>query len=61
MQIPKDKIIEMIRSRGDQDQADQASSELPEQVDTDKHGDLLSKFNIDPKNIGGGLGNKLGL
>jgi len=61
MQIPKDKIIEMIRSRGDHDQADKANSELPDQVDTDQHGDLLSKFNVDPSRLGGGLGDKLGL
>jgi hypothetical protein len=36
MQIPKDKIIEMIKSRGDNDQAEQAQSELPEQVDTER-------------------------
>lgn len=64
MNIPKDKIIDMIRSRGDHDQADQAQAELPDQVDTDQHSDLLSKFNIDPKNLGGGLGglgDKIGL
>ncbi len=61
MNIPKDKIIDMIRSRGDNDQADKADAELPDQVDTEKHGDLLSKFNIDPKNLGGGLGDKIGL
>ncbi|MEJ7704360.1 MAG: hypothetical protein WKF47_12105 [Geodermatophilaceae bacterium] len=52
MNIPKDKIIDMIRSRGDHDQAEQAQAELPDQVDTDQHSDLLSKFNIDPKNLG---------
>ena len=63
MQIPKDKIIEMIRSRGDHDQADQANSELPDQVDTDQHSGLLSKFNVDPSDLGGlgGLGDKIGL
>lgn len=60
MNIPKDKIIDMIRSRGDNDQADKANAELPDQVDTDKHSDLLSKFKVDPKNLAGGLGDKLG-
>jgi len=27
MEIPKDKILEMIKSRGDHDQADKAQSE----------------------------------
>jgi hypothetical protein len=64
MQIDKQQIIEMIRSRGDQGQADQAEQELPEQVDTDQHADLLSKFGIDLGDLGGlagGLGGKLGL
>ncbi len=60
MNIPKDKILDMIRSRGDHDQADKADAELPDQVDTDQHGDLLRKFNIDPKDLAGGLGDKLG-
>ncbi len=60
MQIPRDKIIEIIKSRGNNDEADQAQSELPDQVDTDKNSDLLSKFNIDPKELAGGLGGKLG-
>ncbi|MDQ6658003.1 MAG: hypothetical protein M3Z00_07235 [Actinomycetota bacterium] len=60
MQIPKDKIIEMIKSRGDNAQADQANTELPDQVDTDQHQGLLEKFGINPGDLLGGLGNKLG-
>ncbi len=61
MQIPKDKIIEMIKSRGDNDQADRAQSELPDNVDTEKDSGLLAKFGVDPKALAGGLGGKLGL
>lgn len=61
MNIPKDKILDMLRSRGDHDKAEKAAAELPDQVDTDQHGDLLSKFNIDPKRLADGLGDKLGL
>ena len=64
MQIDKQQILEMIRSRGDQAQAQQAEQELPDQVDTDQHADLLSKFGIDLGDLGGlagGLGGKLGL
>jgi hypothetical protein len=65
MEIPKDKIIELIRQRAGGDKADQAKQELPDQVDPEKHSDLLSKFGIDPKDLlGGGLGGvagKLGL
>jgi hypothetical protein len=65
MEIPKDKIIELIRQRAGDGKADQAGKELPDQVDPEKHADLLSKFGIDPKELlGGGLGDvtgKLGL
>ena len=61
MEIPKDKILEMIKSRGDQDQAGQAESELPDQVDTDRDQGLLAKFGIDPKELMGGMGSKFGL
>ncbi len=61
MEIPKDKILEMIKSRGGNDEADKAKAELPEQVDTDKDKGLLAKFGIDPKDLIGGLGGKLGM
>ena len=64
MQIPKDKILELLRSRGQDDKASQAEGELPEQVDTEKHADLLQKLGIDPGDLAGslgGIGNKLGL
>ena len=51
MNIPKDKIIELIRDRGDQDQAQQAERELPDQVDTDQDADLLQRFGINPQEL----------
>jgi hypothetical protein len=61
MELPKDKVIELLRSRGENDKADRANDELPDRVDTDKHGDLLDKLGIDPGSVLGGIGNKLGL
>jgi hypothetical protein len=61
MQIPKDKILELLKSRGDHQQAEQANGELPDQVDTDEHSGLLDKFGVDPKNLVGGIGDKLGM
>jgi hypothetical protein len=65
MQIDKQQIIEFLKSRGDHDKASQAESDLPDQVDTDKHADQLNKFGVNPQDllggIGGGLGGKLGL
>ena len=61
MQIDKEQVLQLLRDKGQHEQADQAQRELPEQVDTDQHADLLSRFNVDPHDllnkIGGGLGN----
>jgi hypothetical protein len=64
MNIDKDQILQLLRSQGKDDQASQASSELPDKVDTDnaQHAGMLSKYGIDPGNIGdklGGLGKLL--
>ena len=61
MQIPKDTILEMIRSHGDDGKTQQAKQELPDTVDTDQHSDLLGKFGVDPKKLVGALGDKLGM
>jgi hypothetical protein len=61
MEIPKDKILELLRNRGDQDKADRANEELPDQVDTEKHRDLLDRLGIDAGSLLGGIGDKLGL
>ena len=67
MNIDKSQILDMIRSFGDKDKVDQADRELPDQVDTDRDGGLLSKFGLDVGDIvakltgeGGGLGKLLG-
>ena len=58
MNIDKDQILQLLRSQGKDDQAGQASSELPGKVDTDnpQHSALLSKYGIDPGNLSGTLG-----
>ncbi len=61
MQFDKQQIIDLIKNRGDHQQAQQADQELPEKVDTDQHSGLLSKFGIDAKDLPGGIGDKLGL
>lgn len=49
MNIDKNQIVEMLRSSGKHDQANQVSNTLPDQVDTDspEHQNLLSKLGID--------------
>jgi hypothetical protein len=68
VQISKEQILQLLRSRGDHDQAGQAETELPDQVDTDNDAGLLAKFGIDPAqllggggSLGGGLGDKFGI
>jgi hypothetical protein len=65
MQIPKEQILEFLRSQGKDDQVGQADQELPDTVDTDQHAGLLEKFGINPSELAGklpgGLGDKLGL
>lgn len=61
MQIDKAQILELLRSRGQDEQAKQADAELPEKVDVQ----LLSRFGLDPQQLvsaitEGGLGGALG-
>ncbi len=61
MEIPKEQILQMLRDRGEDDQAQQADQQLPDQVDPDQHGDLLGQVGIDPGEIVRGAGRGLGL
>ena len=69
MNIDKDTILNLLRSNGQDTQADQAQQELPDQVDTDQHSGLLEKFGLNPADLiakftggqsGGGIGGMLG-
>lgn len=64
MQIDKQQLVDFLRARGEDGKATQAGQELPAQVDTDQHADILSRIGIDPQDLSGGLGDlgkKLGL
>jgi hypothetical protein len=56
MEIPKDKILELLHSRGEKDKADKAQQELPDKVDPEHHSDLLSKLGVEPSELLGKLG-----
>ena len=51
MNIDKNTILELLRGNGRQDDADQAATELPDQVVTDAHAGLLEKFGINPADL----------
>jgi hypothetical protein len=64
MEIPKDKILELLKQRGDHDKAEKAERELPQTVDTERDRSILDRLGIDPQDLMGnlgGLGDKLGL
>ncbi|MFC3298318.1 hypothetical protein FJV46_02705 [Arthrobacter agilis] len=59
MQIDKSQIIDLLKSQGKDDRADEAQSALPDTVDPEQHADLLAKFGINPQDLLGkipGLG-----
>jgi hypothetical protein len=69
MNIDKDTILNLLRGNGQDQKADQAGQELPDQVDTDKDAGLLAKFGVNPADLiakftggqaGGGIGGALG-
>jgi hypothetical protein len=51
VQIDKSTIMDLLRERGQQDQATQAEQELPNQVDTDRDAGLLQRFGVDPQEL----------
>lgn len=61
MEIDKQQIIDLLKNRGDQDKATQAESDLPDKVDTDTHAAHLGNLGVNPQDLLGGLGGKLGL
>jgi hypothetical protein len=56
MEIPKEKILELLQQQGKSDQVEQARQELPDQVDPESDSGLLAKFGIDPQDVLGKLG-----
>ena len=51
MEIPKDKILELLQQQGKDDQVEPARNELPDQVDPERDSGLLAKFGIDPQDL----------
>jgi hypothetical protein len=56
VEIPKDKILDLLREQGKSDEADQAENELPDQVDPERHSGMLEKFGLKPQDVLSKLG-----
>ncbi len=51
MQIDKETVLGLLREQGKDEQAEEASRELPDQVDTDRDAGLLQRFGIEPQEL----------
>ena len=51
MLIDKDQMIQLLKDKGNTEQADQAQGQRPDTVDTDQHSDLLAKLGIDSSDL----------
>ena len=60
MKIDRQEIVELLRSIGEDDTADRAERELPEEVDTDDHRAELDQLGINPTDLLGGIGGTFG-
>jgi hypothetical protein len=51
MQIDKQQVVELLRERGDNDKAEQAKQQLPDEVDPEEHSELLSQVGVEPQEL----------
>lgn len=56
MNIPRELVVEQIRSRGEAEVTSRAEQELPEKVDPDRDAELLRRFDVDPAALVEGFG-----
>lgn len=47
MQIDKDQLLQVLRTEGDNDTADQVAAGLPDRIDTDRDADALAAVGLD--------------
>ena len=64
MKLDKQELVRLLRTEGDNDTADKVESQLPDEVDTDRDGDVLDSLGLDrtqlmAKLAGGGFGSTL--
>jgi predicted Rdx family selenoprotein len=51
IEIPKDKILDMLKEGGKADKIDQAKQELPDQVDPERDSGKLEKLGLTPQDL----------
>ena len=56
MEIPREKVVQVLRDRGQGDIADQAEQRLPDPIDLDQHADLLKQHGLEPQELLGHIG-----
>ena len=64
MKLDKQELVRVLRTEGDNDTADKAAAQLPDDIDTDRDGDALAGVGLDrtqlmAKRAGGGFGSSL--
>lgn len=66
MKLDKQELVRMLRTEGDNDTADKVASRLPDEIDTDEHGDALDSVRLNRTELmnklaAGGFGGSLAL
>jgi hypothetical protein len=51
MEIPKDKLIELLKKEGQSEKAQKLEQELPEKIDHELHSDVLEKHGVNPQEL----------
>ena len=54
MEIDKETILNLLRERGQTQEADRAEQELPSRVDPERDAGMLQKFGLEPGDLLGG-------
>jgi hypothetical protein len=64
VKLDKQELLKLLRTQGDNDTADKAERELPDEIDTDRDGDALDALGLDRTQLmgklaGGGFGSTI--